>query len=138
MECAFEDSVGVPKSADVGLLSCGAGKVCVEDSTSTMGGRCEVLVSADDGATALEPQRERELCEKCVGDWACVGVDQSKIGCGSCIGSEVCGNLHPNVTIGANSCRGGDYACYNAQGELNTALLDSNRICRRIWFFSFS
>ena len=74
VECAFVDNVTVRKSVDVGVLSCGVGKVCVEDSTSTLGGRCEVLGSANDGAAALEPQRERELCEKCVGIWACKEV----------------------------------------------------------------
>ena len=129
VECAFVDSVGVRKSgADVGLLSCGAGKVCVEDSTSTMGGRCEVLVSADDAAAALEPQRERELCEKCVGSGACIGVDQSTIGCGACMGFDACRRLAFGVTIGDNSCVG-DYACYNADGELNIVLLDVNKIC---------
>ena len=59
VECALVDSVTVRKSADVRVLSCSAGEVCVKDSTSTMGGRCEFLVFADDEAAALEPQRER-------------------------------------------------------------------------------
>ena len=129
VECAFEDRIAIWKSADVEELSCGVGKVCVEDSTSTMGGRCKVLVSADDEATALEPQRERGLCEKCEGKFACYGVDQSKISCGSCLGIMACFNLASDVTIGANSCIY-DQACSEAEGELNTVLLDSNQICQ--------
>ena len=44
----------------MGVLSCGVGKVCVEDSTLTMGGFCEILVSAGDEDAALEPQRYYE------------------------------------------------------------------------------
>ena len=117
VECAFVNSLSVQKSTDVGVLSCGAGEVCAEDSTSTMGGRCEVLVSADDEAAALEPQRERELCEKCVGYYACYGINQSKIGCGSCIGEGACFGLGSDVTIGENSCVG-TKACFYSSGEL--------------------
>ena len=116
VECALADSVTVQKSADVGVLSCSVGEVCVKDSTSTMGGRCKDLVSPKDETAALEPQRERELCEKCEGWSACVNTDQSKIGCGSCMGSMACRNLASDVTIGDNSCVG-DYACYSAYGE---------------------
>ena len=133
VECAFVDSVTVRKSVDVGVLSCSAGKVCVEDSTSTMGGRCEILVSPDDEAAALEPQHERKLCEKCVGKWACDYVeDQSKIGCGSCIGIGACYKLESDVTIGENSCVG-DYACgFRTSGELRIQYrwLDGNKICQ--------
>ena len=57
------------------------------------------------------------VCEKCVGEGACDGVDQSKIGCGSCIGMEACVKLASDVTIGANSCVG-ERACFYASGEL--------------------
>ena len=77
-----------------------------------------ILVSADDEAAALKPQRDLELCEKCVGDNTCNAVDQSKIGCGSCIGTGACANLASDVVIGANSCHG-NWACYNAEGKLN-------------------
>ena len=117
VECAYVNGITVRKSADVGVLSCSAGQVCVEDSTSTMGGRCEILVSPDDEAAALEPQRERELCEKCTGLFACSGTDQSKIGCGSCIGDYACFSLSTDVTIGELSCVG-NWACYSASGEL--------------------
>ena len=118
VECAYVNGVTVRESADVGILSCGVGEVCVEDSASKMGGRCEILVSADDEAAALEPQRDRELCEKCVGEKACASAkDQSKIGCGSCMGFAACYFLGSDVTIGGLSCVG-DYACMQASGEL--------------------
>ena len=133
VECAYVNGVTVWKSADVGVLSCGDGKVCVEDSTSTMGGHCEILVSADDEAAALEPQRERELCEKCVGQQACHGSDPSKIGCGSCIGGWSCYELGSDITIGAGSCVGNS-PCWGAKGELRVPYyyyvwLNGKKIC---------
>eukprot|EP00956_Cyclotella_meneghiniana_P036576 scaffold127572_cov48-Cyclotella_meneghiniana.AAC.2 len=93
VECTLANTANVQKSAaDVGVLSsCGVGELCVEDSTSKMGGRCELVVSFSNGAAALEPHRELEGCEKCSGSAACSGVaDMSKIGCGSCTGDYAC------------------------------------------------
>ena len=121
VECAFVDKMPDQNSADVGVLSCGVGEVCVEDSTSTVGGRCKVLVSADDEAAALEPQRELHVCDeskRCQGNNACLGVDRSRIGCGSCIGVYACSRLASGVTIGDNSCIG-ELACDHAYGEMN-------------------
>ena len=100
----------------------------MEDSTSTMGGRCDVLVPDNDEAAALEPQRElHEECEKCVGDNACRGViDQSGIGCGSCIGLYSCAYLASDATIGDNSCVG-ELACDSASGEFNNVRLVGNK-----------
>ena len=128
VECALADRITVRKSADVGVLSCGVGEVCVEDSTSTMGGRCDVLVPDNDEAAALEPQRElHEECEKCMGNNACSGVvDQSGIGCGSCIGIYACADLASDVTIGDNSCVG-ELACDRASGEFNIVRLVGNK-----------
>ena len=127
VECAIVDSFAVQKSVDVGVLSCSAGELCVEDPTSTVGGRCKVLASTDDEAAALEPQRERELCTKCTGNSACFGSDQSKIGCGSCLGDFACEHMESDITIGDDSCVG-DYACTFSGGELNIAHLDVNKI----------
>ena len=135
VECAFVDRIAVQKSADVGVLSCGVGKVCVEDSTSTVGGRCKLLASADDEAAALEPQRERELCEKCLGNNACVGVDDlSRIGCGSCIGVYACAQLASGVTIGNNACFG-ELACDRAYGEMNIIALMATKISQSRFVF---
>eukprot|EP00956_Cyclotella_meneghiniana_P016966 scaffold27336_cov35-Cyclotella_meneghiniana.AAC.2 len=97
-------------SEDVGILSCDTGELCLEDSTSSLGGRC---FSDPSNPVDLGPQRE--LCEKCVGDDACDGLtdsDKANIACGSCIGMRACKDS-PGVTIGANSCKG-NYACYYA------------------------
>ena len=74
------------------------------------------------GPVTAVPTSAPALCEKCVGDYACYkGIDQSKIGCGSCIGYGACAhNLEPDVTIGANSCVGMG-ACLYASGELRVA-----------------
>ena len=139
VECALADRITVRKSADVGVLSCGVGEVCVEDSTSTMGGRCDVLVPDNDEAAALEPQRElHEECEKCVGDNACSGViDQSGIGCGSCIGLYSCANLASDATIGDNSCVG-ELACDSASGKFNIVRLVGNSFVNFNIYFSSS
>eukprot|EP00956_Cyclotella_meneghiniana_P028792 scaffold68079_cov66-Cyclotella_meneghiniana.AAC.1 len=105
-ECSFEKEV-LTMTPDVGVLSCGTGEMCVEDSTSQFGGRCV----ASEEKLAVESQRELQ-CTKCSGKNACpVGVNQTKIGCGSCIGDYACFNLPDNVIIGENSCVG-DYACF--------------------------
>ena len=121
VECTLADSPNVQKpAADVDVLSsCRVGEVCVEDSTSKIGGRCELVASASDEAAALEPLRDLQDCEKCSGSGACRGVFyKSKIGCGSCIGYSACSNIPSVVTIGNNSCSG-VYACSDGRGEWN-------------------
>ena len=121
VECTLANTANVQKSAadaDV-LSSCRVGEVCVEDSTSKIGGRCELVASASDEAAALEPLRDLQDCEKCSGMLACRGVFyKSKIGCGSCIGYSACSNIPSVVTIGNNSCSG-VYACSDGRGEWN-------------------
>ena len=104
VECTLANTADVHSpDADLGdLSSCNVGEVCVKDSTSKIGGRCELVVSANNEAAAAEPRRE--LCEKCTGTSACKGVDQSKIGCGSCQGYQACSGLASGVTIGEQSC----------------------------------
>ena len=108
----------------------------MEDSTSTMGGRCEILVPADDEDAALEPQLELEDCVKCTGGSSCVGVaDRSKIGCGSCNGQFTCRqhDWQDYFSIGENSCNG-DSACWYIKGELKNVLFES-QICNEDLFF---
>ena len=131
-ECTFANEVNIrKKSSDVGILSCDMGDLCVEDFTSSLGGRC---VSVSSVPVALGAQAERQLCDKCVG--GCVGVvDQSNISCGSCMGDGACDGLPTSVTVGGDSCVGdkacqyaaynigenscvGDSACFYAEGEL--------------------
>ena len=134
-ECTFANEVNIrKKSSDVGILSCDMGDLCVEDFTSSLGGRC---VSVSSVPVALGAQPERQLCDKCVGDeyQACFGVDQSNIACGSCMGNHACNGLPDSVTVGVNSCIGykachyaaynigenscvGYSACHYAEGEL--------------------
>ena len=118
VECTLANTADVHSpDADLGVLSsCNVGEVCVKDSTSKIGGRCELVVSANNEAAAAEPRRE--LCEKCTGSFACQGVDQSKIGCGSCKGDYACYKLHSSVTIGVGSCVG-DYVCDFGTGKFN-------------------
>eukprot|EP00956_Cyclotella_meneghiniana_P016773 scaffold26765_cov64-Cyclotella_meneghiniana.AAC.3 len=78
---------------DVGVLSCGTGEMCVEDSTSQFGGRCVALEET------VAVQRELQ-CMKCSGFKACpVGVNQTNIGCGSCIGDWTCSDLPDNTML---------------------------------------
>ena len=108
-------------SPDVGVLSCNVGEICINDSASSIGGRC-VAVSGDNNEAALtlgsSKHRELDECTKCVGLYACDGiVDRSKIGCGSCNGFGACVDLASDVTVGTNSCNG-DLGCVGLQGEL--------------------
>eukprot|EP00956_Cyclotella_meneghiniana_P020719 scaffold36935_cov53-Cyclotella_meneghiniana.AAC.1 len=125
VECTLANTASVQKSAaDVDVLSsCRVGEVCVEDSTSKIGGRCELVASASDEAAALEPLRELEDCVKCSGVGACRRVFyKSKIGCGSCIGNgnRACRGIYGD-DVPANACNG-DYAC---QGEYTATVTTS-------------
>ena len=74
-ECSFEEGV-LTITPDVGVLFCGTGEMCVEDSTSQFGGRCVAFEET------VAVQRELQ-CTKCLGVDACpVGVNQTNIGCG--------------------------------------------------------
>eukprot|EP00956_Cyclotella_meneghiniana_P020253 scaffold35458_cov37-Cyclotella_meneghiniana.AAC.2 len=120
VECTLANTADVRSSAaDLRVLSsCGVREVCVKDSTSKIGGRCELLLAA-----ALEPRRELEDCEKCSSTTACGGgTDQSQMGCGSCLSDYVCYALSSSVTIGAGSCVGRG-ACHLLTGELNIVWL---------------
>ena len=106
-------------SEDVGILSCDIGELCLEDSTSSLGGRC---FSDPSNPVDLGPQRE--LCVKCYGSDACKGVsesDKTNIACGSCNGVGACSYLASGVTIGVDSCNQ-FYACAIAEGEMNIVI----------------
>ena len=98
-ECSFVSSFNLRKAdADLGILSqCSApAHVCVEDASSTLGGRCVPVMS-----------RERKLqttCEtKCTPASACEGLSQdfidNKIGQGSCCGEEACVGVSGKVFL---------------------------------------
>jgi hypothetical protein len=75
-ECAF----GIHAPADAGVLGCEAGFTCVQDKSSSTGGRC----------ASIEEERELQTCAKCQGSNACKGLTtafkNANIGCGSCNG----------------------------------------------------
>lgn len=84
-ECTFL-SVLEQTTADSGILGCGTGSICIEDTLSSLGGRC---VSALDSE-----ERQMQSCVKCTGTKACLGLTtefkNSFVGCGSCIGDYAC------------------------------------------------
>ncbi|KAL7521813.1 hypothetical protein ACHAWX_006502 [Stephanocyclus meneghinianus] len=112
-ECSIVNSFGFQVTeVDTGILGCGAHDICVEDPTSTMGGRCIALDEAGD-STNESPHgliactfKNGTSGQKCVGEFACTGADQALIGCGSCIGRLSCFLVNAGVTIGENSCVG--------------------------------
>ena len=118
-ECSFVNAFKVDKTlVDTGILECGSGLTCVEDETSSLGGRCNVLMDME---TNIESRRLLVDCTfsdgttgtKCVGANACTGSDITKIGCGSCLGDQSCRDMYAGVTVGENSCLG-DAACHKA------------------------
>lgn len=76
-ECAFSL---LDASTDIGVLGCNAGFTCVQDESSSTGGRC----------ASIEDKRELQTCVKCQGTQACKGLTlafkNAFISCGSCIG----------------------------------------------------
>jgi hypothetical protein len=107
--------------ADTGVLisSCGNSGVCVEDASSSTGGRCIVTI-AGTFSNSQEGRRQLVACTfadgtpgtKCNGADACAGIDSSKVGCGSCNDVLACtfstkdNNYNSQVFVGENSCNG--------------------------------
>ena len=91
-ECSFASSGLRLNEADIGILGCAEDFVCVEDSRSSLGGRC---VIAD--------MKHRDLqgtaaCDtKCTGTDACAGLSKdfidNNIGEKSCCGEDACKGL---------------------------------------------
>jgi hypothetical protein len=139
-ECEFIDDTKTTAShhnpdmilkVDTGVLndsSCGNSGVCVEDASSSTGGRC-IVTDAWTVLNSQEGRRQLQACQfvngtsgtKCVGSYACSGItDLSKVGCGSCNGYQACmysfakgvNTLYTDkVTVGENSCNGSQ-ACF--------------------------
>lgn len=109
--------------ADTGVLisSCGNSGVCVEDASSSTGGRCIVTI-AGTFSNSQEGRRQLVACTfadgtpgtKCNGSQACEGIDTSKVGCGSCNGYHACNfssySTTDKVIVKEHSCNGAD-AC---------------------------
>ena len=130
-ECSFINAFKVQEIlAATGILKCGAYEICVEDASSSVGGRCIALAQKE---TYVKAHRELVACTftdgtagvKCDGKYACNGANESLIGCGSCIGDEACFELKAGTTVGENSCIGGS-ACYKFEGSVG------NNSCRDI------
>ena len=115
-ECSFSNGIQVDSSPDTGILSCGRGETCVEDTTSAAGGRCV----RQEGVAVESHRHLAEACTysdgtsgtKCVGTNACTGLDTANVGCGSCIGTDACSGFYGtgSLTIGEGSCIG-DKSC---------------------------
>lgn len=114
-ECSFVNGFKVQQRPDMGILACAPEETCVEDSSSSAGGRCVVL----EDEFAIEAHRELAACTfangtdgvKCQGVNACNGADTTKIGCGSCNGQKACNSWNKAFTVGEGSCVGAS-ACY--------------------------
>jgi hypothetical protein len=119
-ECSYEKAVRVKEMhLDIGILGtlgCGSGLTCVEDATSSVGGRCVSLVVAEPVIQSVVDvslpckYMNGTIGMKCAGADACSGSNDTRIGCGSCIGDFSCNNLTGYVTIGENSCLG-EWSC---------------------------
>jgi hypothetical protein len=134
-ECAVVASPETARS-DVGILvdGCKENEVCVEDNTSSLGGRC--IFGLEEGVIKEHRDLASSACsgsypndcipctmldgvtagKKCDGYKACSYVDPAKVSCGSCNGKSACPfAIGP---IGESSCN--DYkSCYGQSCELN-------------------
>lgn len=122
---------------DSGILNCENGLMCVEDETSSLGGRCvsldnELVTNYNDYDEFVSAEMHRQLAicnaadcstscdylngtsggQKCVGTRACYGIDPTNVGCGSCNGGWACSSVaQRSLTVGEKSCIGRK-ACY--------------------------
>jgi hypothetical protein len=110
-ECSFANGFKAQEhQTDMGILNCGTGLICVEDESSSKGGRCTTAVTGE----VAKHHRQLVACTyvngtygvKCEGPSACNGADTAKIGCGSCIGNNACSDWTGNITVGEGSCVG--------------------------------
>jgi len=62
------------------------------------------------------------------GDFACEGVDESKVGCGSCRGRDACGEWTGD-SIGENSCTK-DGSCYYGPHSIGYNSCNARNACR--------
>lgn len=135
-ECSFIHGFDAAQvdSVDRGILGCDNGMICIQDETSSMGGRCVAL--GDSVVTSAHMHRELSTpCTfadntagtKCEGDDACLGANETNIGCGSCIGVKSCANWKGDVTIQENSCVGYK-ACYQIDAS-DSAITVENYSC---------
>ena len=136
-ECS--PSFQIKKNADeidYGILkTCLKEKDCIEDITSSLGGRCVASEMSSESIRSLSHESIKiqngasfvsTSCVyangtygvKCVGGNACSGADIATIGCGSCIGYYACRNMNDTNIIAENSCLG-DNACFD-MGVNNT------------------
>eukprot|EP00804_Cyclotella_cryptica_P000251 CCRYP_010194-RB/>CCRYP_010194-RB protein AED:0.08 eAED:0.08 QI:227/1/1/1/0.72/0.61/26/1764/612 len=110
-ECSFSNSYYLKGSgADTGILGCSDPEyVCIQDSLSSLGGRCAPAAMA-------HCKLFNTTCTvKCTGTDACTGsLDPNNIGVGSCCGYKACYGVSASSTIGDGSCIGYK-ACYKAQ-----------------------
>ena len=102
-ECSYSDTASKHQNihADTGVLACGVEEICVQDATSTFGGRCAVL--EEQGVVVHAHRNLATSCffsngtagTKCDGNTACSnGTNMAQVSCGSCIGDYACaGNL---------------------------------------------
>ena len=129
-ECTFLKSF-----TDVGILTpCPIG-TCVEDSTSSLGGRCVELFSEEDyysdsevtgGVTfGIGTQRHLQTCTladgtastRCTGRLACVNQNYATVACGSCNGAKSCMGMYKAI-VEEGSCNGAK-SCYQVSGGVD-------------------
>jgi hypothetical protein len=110
-ECSITSGFVTQDShVDAGVLGCGMGETCVEDSSSSLGGRCIKSLQRHLAATNCTFANGTDGV-KCDGANACLGSNLNNVGCGSCIGKEACPFMTIR-TVGENSCIGPN-ACDN-------------------------
>jgi hypothetical protein len=140
-ECSFANDVKAELSdVDTGVLVCSIGEKCIEDKSSSVGGRCITI------HPRIVAENHRQLTAipctftngtkgvKCNPIDACAGINTEYISCGSCIGEASClftgGSIGESSCIGRRSCFSvlgdvdqlsctGNFACYNHQCEFN-------------------
>lgn len=92
-ECSFVTSLQLKsQEADTGILRCNPNYICVEDSLSSLGGRCVISKKVHRNL-----QNTPACSVKCTGTDACRGLSQdfidNNIGDKSCCGYEACADI---------------------------------------------
>lgn len=133
----------------MGILGgCEKYEKCVKDETSSRGGRC-ILLHAEVGVTKAHRKLPHwsttstcsgsyldecipctmsgsTLGKKCDGRFACQGVNDTNVSCGSCNDNSAC--YRAAGPIGEGSCNGKS-ACYQTAGPIGESSCNGVRAC---------
>lgn len=119
-ECTFHSASSSKEAKpDIGILKCKSNEMCIEDEESSTGGRCVAMEHDQEEVTSPTSTQctfsNGTIGMKCEGYNACLRIDESHVGCGSCLGDLSC--YYGPYSVEENSCVGKSACFYVGAGD---------------------